>query len=65
MCSFVLELRTSKVVYFRYFSDELLENHKQSITELYNRDKNRPSVIIWSCANEPKTQYEESGPYFE
>ncbi|KAJ3623897.1 hypothetical protein MTP99_017560 [Tenebrio molitor] len=30
-----------------------LENHKQSLTEMYNRDKNRPSVIMWSAGNEP------------
>lgn len=47
------------------YGDELLENHKKSFTELYTRDKNRPSVVIWSCANEPTTQYTESGPYFE
>ncbi|KAH0816181.1 hypothetical protein GEV33_006610 [Tenebrio molitor] len=32
---------------------ELLDNHKQSLTEMYNRDKNRPSVIMWSAGNEP------------
>ncbi|XP_063917791.1 beta-glucuronidase-like [Zophobas morio] len=32
---------------------ELLENHKRSLTEMYNRDKNRPSVIMWSAGNEP------------
>ncbi|XP_076275935.1 beta-glucuronidase-like [Rhynchophorus ferrugineus] len=47
------------------FGDDLLENHKKAFTELYNRDKNRPSVVAWSCANEPRTQYPESGPYFQ
>ncbi|KAL3284925.1 hypothetical protein HHI36_019057 [Cryptolaemus montrouzieri] len=47
------------------FSDGLLENHKTSLTELIKRDKNRPSVIMWSAANEPRTQYPAAKPYFE
>ncbi|KAF5306783.1 hypothetical protein FQA39_LY00013 [Lamprigera yunnana] len=47
------------------FSNELLSNHKQSLTELYHRDKNHPSVIMWSIANEPRTQSKVSGLYFE
>jgi beta-glucuronidase len=31
-----------------------LENHKQYLTEMYNRDKNRPSVIMWSTGSEPR-----------
>lgn len=27
----------------------------ESLTELWKRDKNRPSVIMWSVANEPET----------
>ncbi|XP_050303492.1 beta-glucuronidase-like isoform X2 [Anthonomus grandis grandis] len=46
------------------FSDELLENHKRSWTELYKRDKNRPSVVIWSIANEPRTQLNASEDYY-
>ncbi|KAJ8922924.1 hypothetical protein NQ315_001467 [Exocentrus adspersus] len=47
------------------FSDQLLENHKRSITELINRDKNRPSVVMWSAANEPQAQKEEASDYFK
>ncbi|XP_018570901.1 beta-glucuronidase [Anoplophora glabripennis] len=47
------------------YNKDLLENHKKSLTELINRDKNRPSVIIWSASNEPSTQYNESGPYYK
>ncbi|KAK4873706.1 hypothetical protein RN001_013066 [Aquatica leii] len=47
------------------FSSELLENHKRSLTELYNRDKNRPSVIMWSIANEPRTQSNAASDYFK
>lgn len=39
------------------FHDDIFERHlelcKQYIQELINRDKNHPSVIIWSLANEP------------
>ncbi|RXG68402.1 Beta-glucuronidase, partial [Armadillidium vulgare] len=31
---------------------------------LYRRDKNRPSVIMWSVANEPRSQQIPAGPYF-
>ncbi|XP_017773138.1 PREDICTED: beta-glucuronidase [Nicrophorus vespilloides] len=46
------------------FSLSLLEKHKKSLTELIKRDKNRPSVIAWSIANEPRTQSEQAGIYF-
>lgn len=47
------------------FSPELLALHKDSISELIRRDKNRPSVIMWSIANEPRTQLPEAGEYFK
>ncbi|XP_050511632.1 beta-glucuronidase isoform X1 [Diabrotica virgifera virgifera] len=46
-------------------SDALLENHKRAITELYNRDKNRPGVVIWSLANEPRSQTDASADYYK
>ncbi|KAF7271007.1 hypothetical protein GWI33_016067 [Rhynchophorus ferrugineus] len=46
------------------YSDELLENHMKSLTELYHRDKNRPSVVIWSIANEPNTEVSTSEDYY-
>ncbi|KAG5893260.1 hypothetical protein JTB14_002666 [Gonioctena quinquepunctata] len=46
------------------FSDSLLAKHKISLTELIKRDKNRPSVIMWSAANEPRTQYIKAKEYF-
>lgn len=52
------------IIYCRIFSNTLLEKHKKSLTELIRRDKNRPSVIMWSVANEPRTQYEISAEYF-
>jgi beta-galactosidase/beta-glucuronidase len=36
------------------FGDELLANHLTVMKELVERDKNRPSVVMWSLANEPR-----------
>ncbi|XP_076244565.1 beta-glucuronidase [Calliopsis andreniformis] len=47
------------------FSPILLARHKDSLSELIRRDKNRPSVIMWSIANEPRTQLPEAGEYFK
>ncbi len=38
---------------FKYVTDKTLQNHKTVLTELINRDRNHPSVIAWSVANEP------------
>lgn len=38
---------------FKYVTSETLKNHKQSLAELIARDRNHPSVICWSIANEP------------
>jgi len=45
-------------------SDEALSHHLHVMRELISRDKNRPSVIMWSVANEAATYEEESRPYF-
>jgi beta-glucuronidase len=52
------------------FSDDTLndatrEVHRQAIVELIARDKNHPSVVLWSVANEPESHTEESVAYFE
>ena len=39
--------------------------HKQVIRELIARDKNHPSVVLWSIANEPESTTPESRAYFE
>ncbi len=41
------------------------EVHRQAIRELVARDKNHPSVVLWSVANEPESHTEESLAYFE
>ena len=49
----------------RYWGDELLTNHINVVRDLIQRDKNRPSVIMWSVANEPESDRAEAGPFFK
>lgn len=46
------------------YSPELLKHHKAALSELIRRDKNRPSVIMWSIANEPRSQQAGSEDYY-
>ncbi|XP_023718876.1 beta-glucuronidase isoform X2 [Cryptotermes secundus] len=46
------------------FSEELLQKHKEVMTDFVRRDKNRPSVVMWSLANEPSSFRNESREYF-
>lgn len=39
-------------------------NHRQAIEELIARDKNHPSVVLWSLANEPESHTPEAREYF-
>lgn len=41
------------------------EAHRQVITDLIERDKNHPCVIMWSVANEPASHEEGAKEYFE
>uniref|UniRef100_A0A1B0CV53 Beta-glucuronidase n=4 Tax=Lutzomyia longipalpis TaxID=7200 RepID=A0A1B0CV53_LUTLO len=47
------------------FNEALLTKHKSSIEQLIHRDKNHPSVIMWSIANEPRTAELSADSYFE
>lgn len=47
------------------FTRQLLELHKQLLKQLWQRDQHRPSTIAWSVANEPLSQLNESGPYWQ
>lgn len=38
--------------------------HAQEIRELISRDKNRPSVVLWSIANEPESETQGAQDYF-
>lgn len=44
--------------------EQTLKHHKDVLTELYQRDKNHPCVIMWSVANEARTSEDNSLPYF-
>ena len=46
------------------FSDVTLEHHKQVISEMINRDKNHPSILMWSLANEPLSSSKEANVYY-
>ena len=46
-------------------NDEARDAHAQHIRELIARDKNHPSVVLWSIANEPASQEEGAREYFE
>jgi beta-glucuronidase len=41
------------------------EVHSQAIRELIARDKNHPSVVLWSIANEPESETPEAEEYFQ
>ena len=45
-------------------NEETREVHAQAIRELVARDKNHPSVVLWSIANEPESDTEGAETYF-
>ena len=45
-------------------NDATREVHAQAIRELIARDKNHPSVVLWSIANEPESDTEGAEAYF-
>jgi beta-glucuronidase len=52
------------------FSDETIsavtqDAHLRAIHELIERDKNHPSVVVWSLANEPESHSDAARTYFE
>lgn len=49
----------------RIFTDELLQNHKSNFEQLIYRDRNHPSVVMWSIANEPKSGQSNADSYFK
>jgi beta-glucuronidase len=44
--------------------DRTREVHARAIRELVARDKNHPSVVLWSIANEPESDTEAAEDYF-
>ena len=54
---------------YQTFSDDTINEqtravHAQAIRELVARDKNHPSVVLWSIANEPESETAEAEDYF-
>jgi beta-glucuronidase len=45
-------------------NDASQEVHAQAIRELIARDKNHPSVVLWSIANEPESETPAAEDYF-
>lgn len=46
-------------------NDDAQAAHAQAIRELVARDKNHPSVVLWSIANEPESDTDAARRYFE
>ena len=46
------------------FNSQLLQQHKKSLSEMIERDRNHPSVIMWSIANEPSSSDAKCQQYF-
>ncbi|GFS74353.1 beta-glucuronidase [Nephila pilipes] len=46
------------------FGDDLLQQHKSVLRELVMRDRNHPSVLAWSVANEPSSAKSSADKYF-
>lgn len=46
------------------FGEELMNTHVSVMKELVRRDKNRPSVIMWSVGNEPRSAEAAAKNYF-
>ena len=44
-----------------HFEPQLLSHHLSVMTELVTRDKNHPSVVMWSVGNEPRSYRNQSG----
>lgn len=54
-----------KVFTNKRVNEKTLEHHLQCIRELIKRDKNHPSVVMWSVANEAATYEKNSVKYFK
>lgn len=52
------------ILFIRSFGDDLLNQHKAVLKELVMRDRNHPSVVAWSVANEPSSAKASADKYF-
>lgn len=48
----------------RMYTEEVLERAKDLVCDLMKRDRNHPSVIMWSMANEPDAKSKEADEFF-
>lgn len=62
----ILVIDESPLVGFnnRLYTPEVLERSKAIISDMIARDKNHPSVIMWSMANEPDARSDEAVEFF-
>ncbi len=62
-----MEASTGKTTAFfeKETTPALLAAHLLALEEMIVRDKNHPSVIMWSLLNEPETTSDASVPYFK
>lgn len=60
----IINILSNFLFYHRDYSQALLDKHKSSIEQLIHRDRNHPSVVMWSIANEPRTAQLQSDSYF-
>ena len=51
--------------YRENFRNDTLQHHLDVMAELVRRDKNRPSVVMWSVANEPASDAAAAEDYFK
>ncbi|MBF4460117.1 beta-glucuronidase [Pseudoclavibacter sp. VKM Ac-2867] len=49
----------------QYANERTQAAHEQHLRELITRDKNHPSVVMWSIANEPASNEDGAREYFE
>lgn len=49
----------------RSFGNASLAHHLDVMDELVRRDKNHPSVVMWSVANEPASEMPPAEYYFK
>lgn len=48
-----------------FVNDSTAASHRRAIQELVARDKNHPSVVLWSISNEPDISEDGARDYFE
>ncbi|OQV24495.1 Beta-glucuronidase [Hypsibius exemplaris] len=60
----IVVIDESPAVGLHEFPKKTLEHHLRVMEEVIERDRNHPSVIMWSVANEPKSTDKDAREYF-